>query len=80
MPLAQIRKVNTFQFTAPGCKVVVPTSETSPQQWEYTTNMPVDGLPAKHLDDSSWLKGGGAFGAGDHVGTRWTTLVRDRLS
>ena len=74
LPAEQIRQVNTFQFKAPSYKVLVPTSEASPQQWKYTTSKPSDEWSSKGFDDSKWQQGAAPFADhGTNIGTKWTT-------
>jgi len=59
----------------PIIKTIVPTSQTEPQNWRYTTNTPADGWQQESFDDSSWKKGEGGFGSkgtpGSVVRTEW---------
>jgi hypothetical protein len=74
LPAEQVRQINSFQFKAPSYKTLVSTSETSPQQWRYTTSKPGDGWSSIEYDDSHWQEGPAPFGDhGDRVGTPWTT-------
>jgi len=61
----------------PVIKTVVPTSQTEPQNWRYTTSKPADGWQQADFDDSSWQKGQGGFGTkstpGAAVRTEWNT-------
>jgi len=61
----------------PIIKVIVPTSQTEPQNWRYTTNKPADGWQQTDFNDSSWQKGQGGFGTkgtpGSVVRTEWSS-------
>jgi hypothetical protein len=61
----------------PEVTVLVPTSETVPQQWRYTLAEPPAGWFAPEFDDSTWQEGVGGFGRhktpGAVVRTEWTT-------
>jgi hypothetical protein len=54
---------------------VVPTSESSPQSWQYTTTMPASTWTQTSFDDSAWSTGNGGFGStgtpGIVIGTQW---------
>lgn len=55
--------------------MVLPTSETHPTEWRYTTESPVEGWEQPGFDDCLWKTGGGGFGIdetpGSLVKTRW---------
>ena len=55
---------------------VVPTSETTPQTWRYTTTPPGDAWFSPDFDDAGWARGPGGFGTpqtpGAVVRTSWT--------
>ncbi|HEY4320342.1 MAG TPA: glycoside hydrolase family 2 TIM barrel-domain containing protein [Gemmatimonadales bacterium] len=59
----------------PAIRVVVPTSQTHPQMWHYTTTAPVGAWFAPTFNDSSWALAAGGFGTretpGAVVGTQW---------
>jgi len=61
----------------PIIKTVVPTSQTEPQNWCYTTNKPADGWQQESFNDSYWKKGKGGFGTkgtpGSVVSTEWNS-------
>jgi hypothetical protein len=61
----------------PQLRVVVETSEKSPQNWNYTTEQPADGWQEASFDDSAWKRGEGGFGTegtpGAVVRTVWDT-------
>jgi len=55
---------------------VVPTSQTTPQTWQYTTNPPASNWYATDFDDSGWSTGLAGFGTTDPnvtPNTAWTT-------
>lgn len=59
----------------PVIKTIVPTSQTHPQTWKYTTSKPRDGWQKSNFDDSTWQSGKGGFGTkgtpGAAVRTEW---------
>ncbi len=59
----------------PTPEVVVPTSQTTPQKWRYTTKWPGKGWFKEDYDDSKWQEGPGGFGTngtpGAVVRTEW---------
>jgi hypothetical protein len=61
----------------PEVKVVMPTSETKPQDWKFTTAKPADGWHAPDFDAAGWKSGPGGFGTKDTPGTvvrtEWNT-------
>ena len=60
----------------PSVREVVATSETSPQQWRYTTEPPADGWFRPDFDDRAWTAAPGGFGRPGNarrVGTAWET-------
>jgi hypothetical protein len=61
----------------PVVKTIVPTSQTEPQSWRYTTAKPGDGWQRTGFDDSEWKSGEGGFGTrgtpGAVVGTQWNS-------
>ena len=61
----------------PQSQTVVPTSQTTPQTWQYTTTTPVANWMDSNFDDSSWNTGSGAFGTSGTPGispnTTWNT-------
>lgn len=74
IPSSQLKKVNTFQFTAPSYKNIVPTSESKGQTWRYIFTRPDGAWWNQEYDDSHWLQGAGPFGNnGGHIGTKWTS-------
>ena len=58
-------------------RVVVPTSEQTPQRWRYTTTKPAADWLKPGFDDAGWDEGPGGFGTrmtpGAVVGTEWKT-------
>jgi hypothetical protein len=61
----------------PKTVVVVPTSETEPVTWRYTTQVPATNWFMPEFDASGWKEGQGGFGAqgtpGAVVRTEWKT-------
>jgi hypothetical protein len=59
----------------PIVKTLVPTSESAPRQWRYTTQKPNNDWTRAAFDDSSWNVGPGGFGVdgtpGAVVRTAW---------
>ena len=59
----------------PVVEIVVPTSQTQPQNWKYTTSKPSDGWERANFDDSAWQSDKGGFGTkgtpGAVIGTEW---------
>jgi hypothetical protein len=57
--------------------MVVPTAQTAPATWRYTTNQPAPGWTARNFDASAWPEGVASFGTegtpGAIVHTRWAT-------
>ena len=55
--------------------VVIPTSQTEPQTWRFTTAKPADGWEKPDFDDASWKEAPGGFGEpstpGSKVRTEW---------
>jgi hypothetical protein len=62
---------------SPTVKTIVPTSEQTPQEWQYTTEKPSDDWFQPKFDDAKWSKGPGAFGTegtpGIKANTNWKT-------
>lgn len=56
---------------------VLPTAETEPQEWKYTTEMPYPGWYKMDFNDSAWQTGLSGFGRGDVgqgvITTPWET-------
>ena len=71
LPAEQIRQINSFNFKAPSYKVLVETSEVTPQQWRHTTSKPDSKWSSKDFDDSQWKEAPGPFGDQGHTGTLW---------
>jgi hypothetical protein len=61
----------------PKITVVVPTSQTTPAIWRYTTKKPADDWTKSDFDASNWSEGPGTFGTkgtpGAVVRTTWDT-------
>jgi hypothetical protein len=61
----------------PKITVVVPTSQTTPAIWRYTTKKPADDWMKSDFDASNWNEGPGTFGTkgtpGAVVRTTWNT-------
>lgn len=57
--------------------VLVPTSESEPATWSYTTDKPGDGWEKSGFDDTKWKSGPAGFGEpstpGSKVRTNWKT-------
>ncbi len=56
---------------------VVPTSQTTPQVWQYTTNTPATNWFAPNFNPAGWSTGRAGFGTTDPgvtPNTAWTTL------
>ena len=74
IPSEQLRQINTFHFSAPSYKDILPTSGTEGRVWKYVFDRPDGPWSGKDYDDSRWSQGAGPFGnSGNHVGTRWRT-------
>ncbi len=76
--LSRIARANHFQLPPVTYAGVVSTSETSVQDWKYTTEPPADNWMKQGFDDSAWTAGKGGFGSSGTtgsgiVGTPWTT-------
>ncbi len=58
-------------------EVLVPTAESAPQSWRYTTSPPGEDWMKPGIEDSAWSKGEAGFGRegtpGAVVRTRWTS-------
>ncbi len=70
--------VNRGEFASlPMAEVVVPTSQTAPQTYRYTTAKPAEGWARPDFDDSGWKQGPGVLGTkgtpGAVVRTEWRT-------
>jgi len=66
---------NRLYLPPPILKTIVPTSQTQPQAWRYTTSKPAEGWQRANFDDSAWQSGKGGFGTkgtpGAVVRTEW---------
>ena len=71
------RANKSLYLPPPIVETVVPTSQTQPQSWRYTTTEPADSWKNADFDDSSWQQGPGGFGTegtpGAVVRTEWKT-------
>jgi hypothetical protein len=74
-PVAQAHK--TLFGPLPTIKTLVPTAQTSPQLWSYTTHAPPVEWTKPDFDDSAWPTGDSGFGTkqtpGAIVHTEWKT-------
>jgi hypothetical protein len=75
------RAVAQRQFPKqPSVQMVVPTSETAPQDWWFTEQQPADGWNKPGADLTKWQRGTGVFGHKYHrngsikIGTEWRSL------
>lgn len=73
---AEMKKWHDMLFTPPPVVTeVVPTSETTAQEWKWTTDKPADGWVKPEFDANGWKEGKGGFGTkmtpGSRVGTEW---------
>jgi len=74
LPAEKIRQINSFQFKAPSYQTLMPTSESTAQDWRYVVSKPSGAWSSKEYDDSQWNNGPAPFAdQGDHIGTSWTT-------
>jgi hypothetical protein len=65
MGVERLAELNRKLYTPPPTietKVIVPTSETSPQKWRHVTTKPADGWNAPDFDDAAWKEAPGGFG------------------
>ncbi|WP_210417964.1 glycoside hydrolase family 2 protein [Bythopirellula goksoeyrii] len=82
----ELEKMDSAKITAaakrlfeppPTLTEIVPTSEKSPQTWQYTTIEPASDWMNSGFDDSNWQAGQGGFGTegtpGAVIGTIWNT-------
>jgi hypothetical protein len=71
------RKLYTPPPPPPVTKVLVPTAQTEPSQWSFTTSSPGENWFKEDFNASKWSRGNGGFGTegtpGSHIGTRWNT-------
>lgn len=67
--------VQSLFLPAPTVTELVPTSETEPQKWWFTTEEPHEGWQAADFDHNAWREADGGFGTvgtpGASVGTVW---------
>jgi hypothetical protein len=56
---------------------IMPTADTAPQEWRYTTEAPAKGWQQEEFDDSKWKSGRGGFGTREtpnsRVHTEWNS-------
>ncbi len=56
---------------------ILPTADTEPQEWRYTTGKPAEGWQAPDFDDSGWSTGRSGFGTPEtpnaRVNTEWNS-------
>ncbi len=73
--VAQAHKV--LYQPLPTIKLLVPTAETAPQAWSYTTKAPDSAWTGSEFNDSAWSRGDSGFGTsstpGALVHTEWKT-------
>ena len=74
----KISRINHFLIPPATYDILVPTSETNPQDWKYTLDPPAADWTKKDFDDSAWTMGKGGFGSGGRTGvetsgTPWKT-------
>ena len=66
---------NRLYLPPPVVKTIVPTSQSRPQTWRYTTSKPSGGWQNAGFNDSAWKSGKGGFGTkgtpGAVVHTEW---------
>lgn len=70
---SNLRAISGHSVTTP----VVPTSQSVPQTWRYTTNTPASNWYTTNFDDSGWSTGLAGFGTADPnvtPNTPWTTI------
>ena len=82
MPVEAIAPAQkTLYLPMPAIKVLVPTAETSPQTWSFTTKAPDTGWTNPEFDDSTWSKGRKRFRhQGRHLGPWYTPSGRQVTS
>jgi hypothetical protein len=73
----KVRAANEGTLPRIVTRMIVPTSQEQPQNWQYTFDAPAAGWMSRSFDDSSWKTGGGGFGTegtpGAIVHTTWNT-------
>jgi len=62
---------------APVSHDLVPTSEDTPQTWQYTTQKPAEDWTKPGFDALAWKSGPAPFGQGPAVNTPWTDTPGD---
>ncbi len=74
---ASIAATRRIYRPPPAVRMIVPTSEDSPQPWTYTTRRPDGEWYRAGYHAAGWQEGRGGFGTPDtpgaHVGTTWNT-------
>ncbi len=74
-PIAQAQK--TLYLPLPTIKILVPTAETLPQAWTYTTKAPDSRWSDPTFNDLTWSRGESGFGTsstpGAKVHTEWNS-------
>jgi hypothetical protein len=58
----------------PKVTTLLPTSESEPQTWHYTTTEPDKAWPEENFDDSAWSHGEGGFGTSGTPGAVVKTI------
>lgn len=75
--LHRMRAAITAPMTQYAYATLIPSSQTSGQNWKYTFASPAANWFATNFDDSQWTNGVGAFGSGSPAGltvrTPWNT-------
>jgi hypothetical protein len=71
-----IAKANRFEWAGPVFTSIVPTSQETAQNYEFTTDKPADDWMKPGINTSSWKRGAGGFGTRGtagvvKVGTEW---------
>jgi hypothetical protein len=74
---ADMKKWHDTLFTPPPTVTdLVPTSETTAQEWQYRFDKPADGWHSLGFETAFWNRGNGGFGSkgtpGARIGTEWT--------
>ncbi|WP_119320285.1 glycoside hydrolase family 2 protein [Capsulimonas corticalis] len=71
---APIRAAARGEGRAQNVTPLIPTAQTEPAEWSYTTNTPADNWFAPSFRAAGWQTGKSVFGAGvGKVATPWTT-------
>jgi hypothetical protein len=69
---AQIARATHFEIPPPTYETILPSSESAPQSWKYTTTPPAGNWNTPQYDDSAWSSGQAPFG-NVHSRTPWQT-------